>query len=890
MAAAMQALEVVLMQRTTEGYGDSEGTRSLLGLVEECERTKDVAAALETFCLGEGDALPLLRAGLGRLEPVLRGASASDSWIEKLEKVLEGDGGKVTDGEVKIGYFLVAVASLLVFVRANVTGPPAEAVGEDPEACAREDGAGARSKGEEGKAMSRKWILKHMSVDGEYVAGKPELVGYLCTASTIFRGVDFADSSDVELATAPWWKLRTLHLHQKLLSKNSATLKESLVQLAKELSKTFRDKDEDLWGKGCLAALEMECAMVMQTYHCVNEASDFIGMASDRLGMDLRQTGVMGKRTVHQVDAKAQMVLLTERKAGENSSSAAEREDEKLPKDWLMEGLDQEDILLLPRLEGEEEEVTDLSHAEQALVLLWLVQVSKNQARTDLQSWEMMPYVQCIFKQDPPGAFAKMAATLHAARFERERNRTRERSLVRMEKLVEALALPTPSVSMRISGAFTIAFPPLPLFQKEYGEQLLSNAMVGNALIVFEKYEQWDNLIVCYQLLQKTAQAQKLINDRLEESPDDPRLWCALGDVTKDDSCYVKAWERSGKRHARAQRSLAASAMRNDDYKPAIESWELALALNPLHPSGWFAVGYCYMRENREDDALKAFTRVTQLNSENAEAWNNLAALHMKRRTWKMAFAALKEAVRLRRESWQLWDNYIEAGLRCGHVMLGVYGLQKVIAMESCHKVNLFSLELLLRIIRDAKHSGSSGAKTKVEKSGDISDEDLKTLEIHDSDDEEEGQEQATSAFENDLPAAGSKEWKAMEEKILDILKKFAATSAAGHQLWRIFGSYYKMVESYASMKEMYLKESRALLGLQWKGDEELFSRIVQSSADLLDAAIKCTEANPEDKSGVSSLKYHFKGIVKQASNHFEDSSDLKELKKVLERAESICN
>ena len=38
----------------------------------------------------------------------------------------------------------------------------------------------------------------------------------------------------------------------------------------------------------------------------------------------------------------------------------------------------------------------------------------------------------------------------------------------------------------------------------------------------------------------------------------------------------------------RSQRSLARNALRNERYAKAAGHWEAALALNPLHPEGWF--------------------------------------------------------------------------------------------------------------------------------------------------------------------------------------------------------------------------------------------------------------------------------------------------------------
>ena len=52
----------------------------------------------------------------------------------------------------------------------------------------------------------------------------------------------------------------------------------------------------------------------------------------------------------------------------------------------------------------------------------------------------------------------------------------------------------------------------------------------------------------------------------MQVTPDDARLWCSLGDLTLEDSHFHTAWERSGRRSVRAQRSLARSAHRQQKY------------------------------------------------------------------------------------------------------------------------------------------------------------------------------------------------------------------------------------------------------------------------------------------------------------------------------------
>ena len=58
--------------------------------------------------------------------------------------------------------------------------------------------------------------------------------------------------------------------------------------------------------------------------------------------------------------------------------------------------------------------------------------------------------------------------------------------------------------------------------QREYGEQLVASGLVGAAMEVFEKLELWDNLLVCYRLLEKVPQALALVKKRLEVSSDRP--------------------------------------------------------------------------------------------------------------------------------------------------------------------------------------------------------------------------------------------------------------------------------------------------------------------------------------------------------------------------------
>ena len=66
--------------------------------------------------------------------------------------------------------------------------------------------------------------------------------------------------------------------------------------------------------------------------------------------------------------------------------------------------------------------------------------------------------------------------------------------------------------------------------------------------------------------------------------------------------------------------------------RQAAAHWEAALAVNPLHAEGWFALGFCALKVADAGRAAQAFTRAAQQDPDNGEAWNNLAAVHLQAR------------------------------------------------------------------------------------------------------------------------------------------------------------------------------------------------------------------------------------------------------------------
>ncbi|KAI3459736.1 hypothetical protein Pfo_016399 [Paulownia fortunei] len=333
------------------------------------------------------------------------------------------------------------------------------------------------------------------------------------------------------------------------------------------------------------------------------------------------------------------------------------------------------DVLMTPRFVEDERHSKSAVH--QAVILAQCLYIEKNALLLRKTIWEMAPYIEAIDSQNLSPFILQCYCNIVRARWESSRSRTKQRVLLMMEKLVEGMYNHSPGVAQRLYYCFGVNMPSIPALRKEYGDLLVSCGLIGEPIKIYEDLELWDNLIYCYQSMDKKAAAVELIKKRLSEKPSDSRLWCSLGDVTNDDASYEKALE--------CEKSKL--------------QWETAMGLNSMHPDGWFALGAAALKSRDVNKPLDSFTRAVQLAPENGEAWNNIACLHMIKKRSKEAFIAFKEALKLKRDSWQMWENYSHVSADIGNISQAMEAVQKVLDMTKMKRIDS---ELLERIINHA--------------------------------------------------------------------------------------------------------------------------------------------------------------------------------------------
>lgn len=817
----------------------------------------------------------------------------------------------------------VGVASLLAFWQANVTGP---SVNYPP--CPLPILSDKLFSDEE----CTQWAKKQLMVDGCDLLGSCSLPQYLILAKILLWDTLEARKGNWEeiggeLSTSSWWACRALLAHQKILAERSASLYSALTELKSEMLKqlgSIFSLLETFWkpvvyrkiATLIATAVQLECGLVEYAYSHVDNAREQLEAAKEACGLELYLTGVLGFRTAHQVDPKAQMVLIanTHSEPDTRSPDQADKSSSSVKKAGELfdvgseNGNPTEDILMIPKLVASEDsnEPSVLSSIQQAVILAQSLDIKKSTPDDELKGWQMAPYIEAVDAQRTSHFMVKCCCQLFRIRWECTRSRTRERALLMMEQLVEEIRGNADKGQDRMCYAFCVNFPILPVLLKEYAELMISCGMIRDALRIFEELELWNNLIDCYCLLGKKAAAMDLIKERLQFRPEDPRLWCALGDVTLNEECYAKAWEVSGHRFARAQRSLGQSAYNKGEYTRSMRHWEAALALNSLHPRGWFALGSASLKARELGKSLDSYTRAVQLDPDDGEAWNNIAAIHMMKNRSKEAYTAFGEALKYRRSSWQMWENYAHVALDIKKFGQSIEALHTVLELTQGKRVNLDCLTKLMDEIEAIPDSTEMGVaevgsiKMECNLSNDVcgpirstclrqdarSKEDSRELkhEVYlegtegaSSPSKDNGREETHLHLKKQQPS--EKIW--LIERVGKLLSKVVQNCQDG-AVWGLLARWHRVKGDLTMCSEALLKQVRSLQGSDWKHNRDRFQKLCQVSLQLskvyMDIALKSGT-----KRELYSAQMLLRNLVKQGEN-FANTDDYVALESFLKR------
>ncbi|XP_063530950.1 tetratricopeptide repeat protein 27 [Cydia strobilella] len=502
-----------------------------------------------------------------------------------------------------------------------------------------------------------------------------------------------------------WWYFRSVVIHQKALEDNSATIYNELELLMAKLSNEANTLDN----KRLAVLLQAEIAQAYLVYGRVQKVEEHLVKARELAGLKLELTGVLGKRTKWQQTTLPQLALTSALNSNVQRPSAEESHGEaELPPDVEL----QDDVRLNKIQYLEEIRQAELPSLEQMLCLLTVQYLQKSQPKDELMHEELSPYIEAVLSQKSGPWATRVAALLVRCKLEAGHKRSVERAMLQCETIVNEKKEVAPTT--RLSYLWASGLGPAWAWRQQLADLYLSLGLVKAALEEYQRLQLWEDVIVCYTMLQLRHKAAEVIQQQIDIQPT-VKLYCLLGDATDDVSWFEKAWEFSGHRSSRAQRHWGNFLFSHKQYEECIPHFEKSVEINSIQESVWLRLGFAALEMDAWEVSARAYRRYTQLQPDTFEAWNNLAKVYVKQGDKGRAHRALMEALRFNYDNWKLWENVIIVSMDTGHFEDAIRGAHRMLDLQ--HKFeDTEVLALLVRAVVQDKDDADGNSSARLRK------------------------------------------------------------------------------------------------------------------------------------------------------------------------------
>ncbi|XP_054653211.1 tetratricopeptide repeat protein 27 [Dunckerocampus dactyliophorus] len=652
----------------------------------------EVGSLLESLMNGDLEAVlksstvSLLLTGDGRCSE----GEDIEAYLERqiLSYLAGGADGDQNKSLRELVVMVLAVSCLHMFVQSNWTGPslsihlpdllPSALLSSQPESVVES-------------------IHSCLLLDGESVYSLVANPFLLLLARVILTKCSSKMNS---LQLLPWWTLRYIKLHQQILEACSPRLLNLALTSMDEVRKCVFLFSEQ---RNLAIQFHLECVYCSLAYYEYSTAKEHMKKAQELSMLDINMTGALGKRTYFQENYLAQLVLEVRQKQERDrpGHAAAEASPSPTPKAQLPKDCRLGDDTVLDKLnlaEPDQYELPDLSAEEQALVLGVCTDFQKNNPVHKLTEEELLAFTSCLLSQ-PKFWAVEMTALCLRTKLERGSSRCVERAMMQMQALADHFEDTNCPFTERLKVFYCCHAPTRWDVQKQLASLLMDLGCISSALLIYEKLQLWEDVIVCWERLGQHGKAEELVRQELAKK-ETPSLYCLLGDILREHRYYDRAWDLSGHRSARAMRSKALLHLREKEFQQCVDCFEKSLKINALQLGVWFSLGCAYLALQGYEGAAKAFQRCVGLEPDNAEAWNNLSTAHIRLHDKNKAFRTLQEALKCNYEHWQIWENFIVVSIDVGAFAEAIKAYHRLMDLKDNYK-DIQIVQILVRAVVD---------------------------------------------------------------------------------------------------------------------------------------------------------------------------------------------
>ncbi|ELR07014.1 hypothetical protein VC83_06767 [Pseudogymnoascus destructans] len=332
-----------------------------------------------------------------------------------------------------------------------------------------------------------------------------------------------------------------------------------------------------------------------------------------------------------------------------------------------------------------------------------------------LNSEEILPFAVRVLEDKPTNWQVYTQALLVRSRIEAHRSRTQERSVLQLQAIVDQViaeteeeptsggdgvpeiqitqflpkAKPSESapVTERLKFIHQLNSPTRWEIETELAYAWSHAGSLVSALEIFKRLGLWPEVALCYHSIGQEDNARRVICRQLYHStkgpemdkygvdddevrtdkwegemrsphpPHAPRLWCIIGDLEQDPSCWERAWEISNHHYPRAQRTLGEYYTRKGDLPKAREAYIKATIVNRQYGDTWSRLGDIDLATANWDGAIIAFQQAIMIDDDNSKTYSNLGSALLSKHTEMMKIKQLEAANQIQEDAEELNDD-----------------------------------------------------------------------------------------------------------------------------------------------------------------------------------------------------------------------------------------
>ena len=579
-----------------------------------------------------------------------------------------------------------------------------------------------------------KEIIGHLTVDGEVLN---QNVLHPVLLLTLLQLIEAKVDKYYDNAAIHLWRARVYFVYQRMLANRSHKLLNRVMDSYDEMLKL----PDDTEGIPSKSEIHLSRGMAHYYYHEPHHSNDHIKKAYKLSGLRAKLTSMMGVRTEHQTYETAQLIVRAsgsakpenniERKfqpvvcgtEGANVLDRPRKLQENIDCGNVTEVQVKEDAENYPHMDITQEddnEVVDspLTPFERAIILGLCVNVRNNNPMHGLTEEERLPYLERLFAEKGISWTMKTQILLLRSRMEKQRVRVRERALLQLCQLCDQYSSTQEgeeSTVHRLEDFWLVQYPSQFALKTELAKVYYDIGMAKSALDIHEALENWSDVVKCCRKLDRSAKAESLLRELLKDDPENPMLLSSLGDATRSEQYYLKAWELSNGRLAAPARGLGELYLEKERYEEACDYFEKACELNPVFGADWFSMGWAAIKTKQWAKAASCYTRNVQIDMEDGQSWSNLAMCNLHLEKQVPAFHCLKLAKKWSPASWKIWDNLVTVAIDVGEKRVAINTLNQIVQQKGRkYKVRP---EMLLKLVQRvlAVRRGEEEEELKIE-------------------------------------------------------------------------------------------------------------------------------------------------------------------------------